>query len=102
VGSYRFTRRAESDLFEIAQYTINTWGREQCARYLDGLEDCCQRLADNPTLGRACEYLRPEFRRMQQGKHVVFYRREQDGIVVTRILHVRMLPQLHLDEDGEA
>jgi len=38
---------------------------------------------------------------MEQGKHVVFYRIEKDGIVVTRILHVRMLPQLDLDDDRE-
>jgi plasmid stabilization system protein ParE len=38
---------------------------------------------------------------MEQGKHVVFYRIEKDGIVVTRILHVRMLPKLHLDDEHE-
>ena len=52
MGSYRLARRAENDLFEIGEYTVRTWGIEQCARYLYGLEACCQRLADQPRLGR--------------------------------------------------
>lgn len=101
MGTYRLSRRAENDLFEIGEYTIRTWGLEQCARYIDGLEACCQKLADNPKLGRSCESLRPGYWRMEQGKHVVFYRIEKDGIIVPRILHVRMLPKLHLDDEHE-
>jgi len=43
----------------------------------------------------------PGLRRMEQGKHVVFFRREPAGILVSRILHERMLPERHamVDED---
>jgi toxin ParE1/3/4 len=99
VAVFRLTRRAEADLFDIADYTRQTWGDEQCARYLDLLEACCQRLADHPVLGRACDKLRPGLRRREQGKHVVFYRRDGDDILVVRILHERMLPELHLGDD---
>lgn len=101
MGSFVLTRRAEEDLFEIGEYTVRTWGIVQCARYIDGLEACCQKLADNPKLGRSCEHLRPGYWRMEQGKHVVFYRIGKDGIVVARILHVHMLPRLHLNDDRE-
>ncbi len=85
---------------DIGAYTLRTWGEDQAIRYLDGLEACCQRLADNPESGRACESVRPGLRRMEQGKHVVFFRREPGGILVSRILHERMLPERHsLDED---
>jgi plasmid stabilization system protein ParE len=30
---------------------------------------------------------------MEQGRHVVFYRQAVQGVVVSRILHQRMLPQ---------
>jgi toxin ParE1/3/4 len=101
VGHFRLTRRAENDLLDIGRYTIRTWGLEQCAHYLDELEACCQRLADNPLLGRACEHIRPGYWRMEQGRHVIFYRIEKDSIIVSRFLHARMLPQLHLGEENE-
>lgn len=98
MASFRLTLRAESDLLDIADYTRTTWGDVQCARYLDQLEECCQRLADHPNLGRACDNIRPGLRRREQGKHVVYYLRNGDDILVVRILHERMLPERHLDE----
>ena len=91
----RFSRQAEADLFDIGLYTFRTWGPEQTERYLRELEDCCQLLADRPGLGRACDEIRSGLRRMEQGKHVVFYREEPGGILVSRILHQRMLPENH-------
>ena len=84
---------------EIGSYTLRTWGEAQTIGYLDGLETCCQHLADNPALGRACDDIRPGLRRMEQGQHVVFYRQEPGGIFVSRILHQRMLPERHAIDD---
>ena len=58
MSRFRLTVRAEGDLFEIAEYTRRTWGEQQCARYLDQLEECCQRLAEHPILGRSCDQIR--------------------------------------------
>jgi plasmid stabilization system protein ParE len=52
VAKFRFSRRAEDDLFNIGVYTLRTWGEAQVVRYIDNLEICCQMLADNPGLGR--------------------------------------------------
>lgn len=95
----RLTLRAEADLLEIADYTLRTWGEAQCDRYLQRLEQSCQRLADHEVLGRPCDEIRPGLRRREEGKHVIFYRRCDEDIVVVRILHERMLPGLHLDEE---
>jgi plasmid stabilization system protein ParE len=38
---------------------------------------------------------------MEQGKHVVFFRREPGGILISRILHERMLPERHLMDEDE-
>jgi toxin ParE1/3/4 len=98
---FRFTRRAEADLLEIADYTSRTWGEAQCAKYLDALEECCQRLAESPGLGRACDDIRPGYFRAEQDRHVLFFRKIEEGILVVRILHVRMLPGHHLPDDDE-
>ena len=92
----RVSRRAERDLLGIAECTLRTWGEAQVTRYLDELENCCRTLADNPELGRRCDEIRPGLRRLEHGLHVVFYRRERGGILVSRFLHQRMLPRRHI------
>ena len=95
MAAFRFSRRAEADLLDIGDYTLRTWGKAQAARYLGELEVCCQTLADNPVLGRPCDDIRPGLRRLERGKHVVFYRQEPTGILISRILHQGMLPDRH-------
>ena len=86
----RFSRRAEADLYGIGLHTLRTWGEAQTARYLGELEDCCRLVADNPGLGRPCGRIRPGLRRMEKGKHVVFYRLKPGAIRAVRVLHQRM------------
>lgn len=101
MAALRFSRRAEADLLSIGDYTLRTWGAPQAARYIGELEDCCQMLADNPALGRLCDDVRPGLRRLEHGKHVVFYRQEWGGVLVSRILHQRMLPDRHAIDDQD-
>jgi toxin ParE1/3/4 len=102
VEAFRFSRRAEADLLSIGLYTLRTWGEVQAARYINELEACCQMLARNPALGRACDEVRPGLRRMEHGKHIVFYRQKPGGILVSRILHQRMLPERHVIDDEDS
>ena len=103
MGELRFSRLAEADLEKIALYTLDTWGEEQVIRYLDRLEESCSILAGNPSAGRPCDDIRPGLRRMECGRHVIFYRQEPGGIFVSRILHQSMLPgQRAMPEEDEA
>jgi toxin ParE1/3/4 len=103
VGVFRLSGLAEADLLRIGTYTLRSWGEAQTIRYLNELETCCQHLADNPASGRSCGDIRPGLYRREQGKHVIFFRRESGGILVSRILHERMLPERHTftDEDND-
>ena len=101
MARFRLSRQAEADLLDIAAYTLRTWGQEQAIRYIDELEAACHRLADNPEVGRACDYVRPGLRRMEHGRHVLFYRIEAKEILVVRVLHQRMLPERQsIDEEN--
>ena len=104
MGLLRLSRRAETDLLGISDHTLRTWGEDQAVRYVDALEAFCRTLADNPALGRSCDEVRRGLRRMEIEQHVVFYRQEAEGILVSRILHRRMLPERHAmeDEDDES
>jgi toxin ParE1/3/4 len=96
-----FTVRARTDLKEIVAYTLRVWGKAQAAQYLDSVESHVQRLADLPLLGRPCQSLGRDLRRSEHEKHVIFYRRAPHGITISRILHQRMLLELHPIDDAD-
>ena len=85
MAKFKFSRRAEADLLRIGEYTLNKWGEAQAARYIGDLEACCQTLADNPNMGRHCDDIRHGLRRHEHGRHVLFFRQERGGILISRI-----------------
>lgn len=99
MASLRFSNSAKADLLKIGAYTLETWGVAQAGRYLDRLERCAKMLASNPLLGRPCDWIRPGLHRFETEKHVLFYRRGRNGILVVRILHQSMLPEEQPFED---
>lgn len=101
MAKFRFSRRAAADLLEIGDYTVRTWGEDKAVRYLESLEACCEMLAANPGLGRACDEIHPGLRRMEQERHVIFYRLRSGDILISRILHGRMLPKKRAMEDDD-
>lgn len=98
MAKFRFSRRAKADLRGIGAYTLRTWGEDQTIRYIDDIEECCRMLAGNPKLGRACDDVGRGIRRMERGRHVIFYREDAKGILVSRILHRSMLPERRTDQ----
>ena len=76
----------------ILKYPFERWGKEQAIRYAQGLQSCLQVLAESLEAGRACDEISPQLRRHEHGRHVVFYRLNQAGIRVVRVLHGQMIP----------
>ena len=97
--SFHLTRRAYEDLKSIARHTQDRWGRAQRDKYLSSLDECFHLLAENPGLGRACDEIRAGYRKMQEGRHVVFYRSLAEGIEIVRILHSSMDIESQLSKD---
>ncbi len=96
---YKLSKLAEVDLEGIADYSVDKWGPEQAIRYILELMGCCEHIAMNPLLGRACDGVRLGYRRIEQGRHVLFYRQAGEEVLVHRILHQSMLPSRHTMED---
>lgn len=96
VSIFTTSRRAKEDLLEIGSYTIRRWGKDQAKTYIDELEACCQSLADNPYLGREFDVVRLGLRCMEQGQHIIFYRKNKEGVFISRILHQSMDVEKHL------
>jgi toxin ParE1/3/4 len=52
----------------------------------------------NPTIGRACNDVRPGYRKHAVGSHTLYYRIGSDDVIdVVRVLHQRMDADRHLD-----
>ncbi len=87
---YRLTPAAKSDLLEIWNYSVETWGEKQAEIYLLYIGDGLETLASNPELGRQ----RPEICRgyysFPIGEHVVFYLQNRNYIDIIGLLHGRM------------
>ena len=97
MAGFRVTKAAERDLVSIARHTLKRWGEEQTRDYLGQLDTRFRELAQRPDSGRRCDEVRNGYRRFQQGKHVIFYRIRETKIVdIVRVLHERMLPEMHL------
>jgi toxin ParE1/3/4 len=96
---FNLSKLAREDLFEIADYTLDTWGFDQAGRYVDGLAGCFSRLAQNPEMGRPCDRIRRGYRRFEHEKHVIIYKKDSGGVFISRIPHQRMLPRKHMIED---
>ena len=88
--SYSLSPEAIKDLLTIRAHTQNKWGIQQAQKYIDALEIKCEKLARSPHIGRERPEIKPGYRSITEGKHVIFYRVGDSGIDILRILHGRM------------
>jgi len=55
------------------------------------LDACFHQLADNPLLGKDCSDIRSGYRKLNAGRHLIFYRQTPtDRVEIVRVLHGRM------------
>lgn len=95
--SVRLRRAAENDLFHIGVESREHWGNAQMQQTLRGLAEAIGMLAATPHLGHMCDFIKPGYRRLKVGAHVIYYRLDPNGDVeVARVLHGKMDPTLHL------
>lgn len=79
--AFTLTNMAKADLKEIARFTQNRWGREQRNLYLQMLDVSFQQLADNPLKGKDCSDIRIDYRKLNAGSHVIFYRQNRADMI---------------------
>ena len=93
------SKRAEADLREIWLYSFKTWGEAQADRYLDELGTGLQECGAEPERGRCCDEVRLGYRSLLIRRHVAFYTFTDDEVLIQRVLHGSMEPDLHLDDE---
>ena len=88
---------ADRDLSDIAAYTIERFGSAQAVGYGDELFRAAILAAQEPQSGRI--YVTAdglEMRRVNVGRHAIFYRQNATGILVVRVMHLIMNFEQHL------
>ena len=90
------TKQAEIDLSEIWLWTYTTFGQTQADRYLDQLDHEIQQCGEHAEAGKDRSSLRPNYRSLRVGKHVIFCTFTASQVVVQRVLHASMDFEVHL------
>lgn len=78
---YLLSPAAQIDLGQIWDYTAAKWGAAQAERYILGIRDACQALADGRRQGRAIDDIRPGYRKLAVGSHFLFFRITDAGMI---------------------
>nr|WP_305910124.1 type II toxin-antitoxin system RelE/ParE family toxin [Methylomarinum sp. Ch1-1]MDP4519142.1 type II toxin-antitoxin system RelE/ParE family toxin [Methylomarinum sp. Ch1-1] len=93
------TRKAKSDLRSIALHSEKKWGREQRYTYIKQFDDTFQLLANKPSIGQSCDYIKKGYRKFPNSSHLIFYRCISNAqIEIVRILHKRMDVRVQLTD----
>ncbi|APA93867.1 MULTISPECIES: type II toxin-antitoxin system RelE/ParE family toxin [Myroides] len=91
MAKYILTNRAVKDLSEIWSYTFEAWSEQQANKYYTLLIETCQKITNNPTLGKSYDRINTHLLGFAIGKHIIFYQILQNkDILVIRFLHERM------------
>ena len=99
MNSFTLTRKAKSDLRSIAIHTEKKWGREQRYTYIKQFDEAFQLLANKPSIGQSCDYIKKGYRKFPNASHLIFYRSiSNTQIEVVRILHKRMDVRIQLTD----
>lgn len=82
-----FRAGATADLRNVARTTRAAWGEDQAKRYVAKLRREIKSLSEFPLRFPELD-ARPGLRRMNSGRHAVFYVVSDEWIEVVRVLHV--------------
>lgn len=83
-------RRAENDLADIRDYSVEQFGVERTIAYLDGIEAAFRLILAYPEIGSVHLKLAPPMRSYAVQRHRIFYSVEADVVLVQRVLHSAM------------
>ena len=85
----RITLEARADLVDIHTHGVRQFGEAQAERYQRGFIEAFRALTEFPLVNRERPELGPGRRTQMVGSHIVFYRIEEDTVVIIRVRHGR-------------
>jgi toxin ParE1/3/4 len=86
---------ARADLRAISRYGEREWGAARAKQYLGAIQSRFEWLLGAPEAGPSRRDIAAEYRSLLVGRHLIFYRVEEDAIFIVRILYQRMDAKAH-------
>lgn len=84
------SRKAQSDLDDIRNFSVLHFGVDRAIAYLDAFEATFRRILDFPEIGAPHFALNPAARTLGCQRHRVYYELSGDTVLIVRILHQAM------------
>ena len=85
-----FSNKASSDLDSILDYSIINFGLAVTVDYHTTLERCLETLDKNSDLGTKVDHICSDYLCFEHRFHLTFYKKNDDGIFIVRIIHKSM------------
>ena len=85
---YKLSSAAITQIEVLVSYTDETFGPNQTAAYIAGLESSFDLLVRFPDIGAAAFEIKPGLRRYRYQSHYIFYTEQGDFIGIEAIVHV--------------
>lgn len=95
---FKLSEAAARDIEIILERSMIDFGVRQSEQYYNSLKNCLELLSKNPKMGADAVDIQFCYRRFSHQSHVIFYRINDNGIFIVRILHKRMDIDKHFDE----
>jgi len=94
---YRISEAAYNDLNDIWFYTFQKWSESQASKYFEALIQEIELISANPEKAKKMPKVRADFFYFRALSHYVFFKQNESGIEVVRILHKMMDFSKHLE-----
>ncbi|MBQ9106233.1 MAG: type II toxin-antitoxin system RelE/ParE family toxin [Mailhella sp.] len=92
---YRLSPLAERDLEDIWLYTLHEWSADQADRYHRSIIAAIEGLLARRNVPQPADIL-PGYWKFKVGKHIIYFKENDEYLDVIRILHARMDVENHL------
>jgi toxin ParE1/3/4 len=90
------SHRARTDLADIWNYSAEQWSVTQADAYITAIRQACEDLLEGRRTGRAADLVKPGYRTSYVASHTLYFRVENDSLIIVRILHQSMEPEARL------
>jgi len=86
MANYRLSEQAAEDFESVYIFGLLNFGMRQADMYADGIEARIEQIATQPELYPSIEHVRPGYRLSVYRSHSIYYRVDDCGVVIVRIL----------------